>query len=434
MQHAGAAVTDVENVRALLDRVGRVVAGRRRSARLLEEIAWPREVEEAFFAAGAARLPEVRYDVDRAELEDGTAQLGAVRTEIAGDDPISSWLRATLGSLIDGARLVLAAGTPHFYPLSRELYGSARTPFVGGAVCNLDLADHLLERLSLHGWDEAQDAEAPAYTAPEFAEMLRRRVAAREPRLDVEVVVDKRCSAKVVAGATRVRVRADATFLGWEAEGLWAHEVETHVLTAQNGAAQPAAPFLRGGGPRSTRTQEGLAIFAELRGHALSIKRLERLAVRVKLVDMAEQGASFLDLYRWLMARGSAPRDAYLDAQRVCRGGLVAGGAPFTKDAGYLAGLLQVYAFLTAFIRGGFRDEVELIVCGRIDLDDLDALVRLRQMGLLARPTYMPAWLASWQTLLPYFAFTSFMDDIDLEPVERHFQKVIALSLGARPR
>ncbi len=149
---------------------------------------------------------------------------------------------------------------------------------------------------------------------------------------------------------------------------------------------------------------------------------------------MAEQGASFLDLYRFLVARGSAPRDAYCDAQRICRGGKVEGGAPFTKDACYLPGLLHVYAFLNAFVRGGFRDETELLVCGRIDLDDIAALVQLRALGILARPRHRPRWLRRWDTLLPYFAFSSFMKWIDLTPVEAHYREVIALAEAAVPR
>ena len=35
---------------------------------------------------------------------------------------------------------------------------------------------------------------------------------------------------------TRVRVRRDATFMPWEVNDLWVHEVETHALSAVNGS------------------------------------------------------------------------------------------------------------------------------------------------------------------------------------------------------
>ena len=174
-------------------------------------------------------------------------------------------------------------------------------------------------------------------------------------------------------------------------------------------------------------------MFSELYNRVAHRRAHRRLAMRVKLVDMAEQGASFLDLYRFLVERGSPERDAYFDAQRICRGGKLEGGAPFTKDACYLSGLLHVYAFLNAFVRGGFRDETELLVCGRIDLDDITALVQLRALGILARPSHRPRWLRRWDTLLPYFAFSSFMRWIDLSPVEAHYHEAIKLAEDAAP-
>jgi uncharacterized protein (TIGR02421 family) len=420
--------------RELLGRVAQALGEPKKKGYLLDQIAWSRQVEEDFFAAGAGHLPQVEYAIDRAGHDAHVGELAALAASIDGDDPIAEWLRRVLESRIAEGRMLLAAGTAEFSERSREIYGSARTPFYQGKTTNLDLADHLLERLRVHGWDEATDPEETPLTAEEFGVALRGHVDRMRPRMDVEIVIDPACTAKVLAGMRRVRIRPDTTFAREEAEGLWHHEIETHALTAQNGAAQVEAPFLSSGGPRTTRTQEGLAVFSELYNRVLTVNRLERLAMRVKLVDMAEQGASFLDLYRFLVDRGSPARDAYFDAQRICRGGKVEGGAPFTKDACYVPGLLHVYAFLNAFVRGGFRDETELLVCGRIDLDDIAALVQLRALGILSRPKNRPRWLRRWDTLLPYFAFSSFMKWIDLTPVEAHYHEVIALAEAAAPR
>ncbi len=428
------AMENERRISSLLASVSRALAERKNKGKLLDEIAWPREVEEAFFASGAARLPAIEYRIDRDGIADQVAELAGIEASIEGDDAVAAWLRATVRSQIDGSELLLAVGTRGFYRRSKALYGGASAAFFGSSVRNIDLASHLLERLRLHGWDEDREAKAALITAPELAARLTARAEKRRPRLDLEIVLDERATAKCIAGMNRVRIRPDATFAPWEVDGLWHHEVETHALTAQNGALQPSAPFLRSGGPRTTRTQEGLAVFSELYNRALSIGRLQRLATRVKLVDMAEQGASFLDLYRSLVDGGAEPRDAYFDAQRVCRGGLVEGGAPFTKDACYLAGLLEVNAFLSAVIRGGFRDEVELIVSGRICLDDIAVLAELRAAGILSRPKYLPRWLSSWETLLPFFAFTSFMDGVDLRPVEEHYRALIQVAEAARPR
>ena len=423
---------DPAGARKALDRVSEALGANATKSRLLEEVAWGRDVEERFFARRASELPRVEYSVDREVLEGDNARLLGVQRSIAGQGAIPTFLRNVLQSSIDRNRLLLATGTTDFGRLSVEIYGGASTAFFGLPLTNHDLAKHLLERLSDHGWDEASATEDPTLDAQGLVTFLEERIAKR--KAPVKVVLDPDCTSKAIAGMKRVRVRPDATFTTWEAEGLYRHEVETHAYTALNGDAQEHSALLRAGGPRSTATQEGLAVFAELYHRALAMPRLRRLALRVKLVAMAEEGASFLDVYReLLMGEGLAPRDAYLDAARIFRGGPPEGGGPFTKDACYLAGLVHVHAFLAAFVRAGFRDECEMIVCGRFALDDIGALVELRAMGLLARPKYRPRWLREWSTLLPYFAVSSFLGGVDLAPVTARYAGVIALANAARP-
>jgi uncharacterized protein (TIGR02421 family) len=418
--------------RMALDRVSNAIASIATKANLLDEVAWGRDVEERFVAHHASELPRVTYDVDRPALEAEIATLAAVQSSTEGDAAIPTFLRGVLQSNIDRNRLLLATGTKDFGRVSIEVYGGARTAFFGLPLTNHDLAEHLLERLAVHGWDEATATDDPTLDAPAMVTFLEERIAKR--KVPVKVVLDPNCTSKAIAGMKRVRVRPDATFTSWEAEGLYRHEVETHAYTALNGAAQEHPALLRSGGPRSTPTQEGLAVFAELYHHALAMPRLRRLALRVKLVAMAEDGASFLDVYRVLVRdEGLEPRDAYLDTARIFRGGPPEGGGPFTKDACYLAGLVHVHAFLAAFVRAGFRDECEMIVCGRFALEDIAALVELRAMGLLARPKFRPRWLREWSTLLPYFAVSSFLGGVDLAPVTERYAGVIELANAARP-
>ena len=415
-------VVNPKATRERVERVSAALATIRTKANLLEEIGWSRSVEEAFFAGGATKLPVVHYEFDKASLEEEIRRLDEVLRGIDGEGPIVDWLRSTVASNIDRNRLLLSVGTRDFGRISREVYGGARTSFFDLPIRNIDLAEHLLERLKIHGWDAAS-SDDKAMTSAELVTFLQARADKR--KLPITVELDPACTSKAIAGMHHVRVRTDATFTEWEAEGLYRHEIETHACTAQNGAAQAFAPLLRSGGPRSTSTQEGLAVFAELYHRALAVPRFVRLAERVRLVAMAEDGASFLDVYKHLLDAGAAAHDAYLDAARIFRGGPPAGGGAFTKDACYLAGLLHVYAFLAAFVRGGFRDECEMLVAGRFALSDITALVELRAMGILERPRYRPRWLREWNTLLPYFAFTSFVDGIDLAPVAARYAKVI---------
>jgi len=418
---------DIGLIQAELERITPILKENAKSTKLLSAIAWPLEVEERFFADEASQLPEVRYEVDRDAAAERIRVLQALAATIDAEHDIANWLKSTVQSFIDGNRLLLALGTREFYTISLEVYGGASTESWESGRQNLDLAEHIAARLEGFHYDEAQDVSGVPLSDEQFARAIQLRVAAREPRMDIDVQLAPRLTAKIQAGRTRVRIRNGATFQPWELDNLWSHEVETHALCAQNGALQPRAGFLAAGGPRSTRTQEGLATFAELYDHDLGSTRMSQLAQRVKLVAMAESGASFLDIYRHSLARGVSERDAYFNAQRVCRGGLVSGGAPFTKDVVYLSGLLEVYAFLSTVVRAGSRDEAEMLVCGRVSLDDMPALVRLRHLGLLQRPQFLPRWLVNWRGLLPYFAFTSFAGLLDMSAVEKKWRRVIDL-------
>ena len=405
-----------------------------KGSRLLEALAWPRAVEDAFFAGGASAIPQITYGIDRARAKQHVADLEALERTLTGDHPLFVWLRALSRSLLDANRMLLAVGTPAFYQLSRALYGGARTTALDRDTTNLDFAEHLVGRL---GASPGHAQPRAKLDAAAFIADVDRRLARRQPPIPLEIVFDPDLSAKALCGMTRLRVRSGATFDPIESVGLYHHEIETHALTAQNGDAQTRLPFLRSGGPRTTRTQEGLAVFAELYAHALTSDRLRRLTERVRLVAMAEDGASFLDLYRHLVGLGQIPHEAYLDAQRICRGGVLEGGAPFTKDASYLSGLMDVYNFLRVALRADARILGEVLVSGRIALEDMEALMWLRAEGVLAPPKLVPRWLARWDGLLAYFAFTSFLNEVDLAPVEeRHralLQRAKLVAPGADP-
>jgi uncharacterized protein (TIGR02421 family) len=408
---------------AVLERASRCFDDVASKTRVLESIQWPRSTEHEFFQKGGLELPVASYSIDRGTAEQNLEALDQLDRELEGEDPLLRYLRGIAESYATANRMLLSVGTKRFYDLSIEQYGGAKTMALDSDTSNLDLADHLGRRIGRGMRKDGSDLGTVG--AEDFARRLEERLSYQQPTLDVKVVVDEDVSAKVIAGAKRVRIRAGATFSALEVDSLFVHEIETHALTAQNGMAQPKLPFLRAGGPRTTRTQEGLAVFAELFDHSLSVGRLRRLVERVHMVAMAENGASFLDVYNHLLELGVEPREAYLDTVRIYRGGVVEGGAPFTKDAAYLSGLTEVYNFLRVTLAEGARHVAEVLVSGRLSLDDIDVLLSLREEGVLEPPRHVPRWLAQWDALLPYFAFTSFLNEIDLPPLAARYASVV---------
>lgn len=400
-----------------------------RCARLLSTLGWSPVLEDRFFASGCERLPEPEYAVDRDGANARIAALQRILEDLEGEGLVIDWLRRVVKGFLDAHRMVLAVGTKEFHSLSVEMFGSSGTPFFQQGLDNLGLADHLLARLTVRSHRDGQPEEA-SIPAEEFATLARRRLSALRPRLPLEIVLDQACPAKAQASSRRLRIRSDALFRPSETQSLFLHEILTHALTAQNGERQKRARFLKNGGPRTTATQEGLALFCELYHRTLDAERMERLAVRVKLVDMAERGADFTQLYRWLLDRGVNPHDAFLDAQRICRGGVPSGGAPFTKDACYLSGLMHVYTVMSVLIRSGMRSHANALVLGRIALEDLPAMMRLLRADALAAPRHLPPWLADWHSLVPYFAFSSFTTGLDLSPIEAHYEQKLGSLLS----
>jgi uncharacterized protein (TIGR02421 family) len=204
------------------------------------------------------------------------------------------------------------------------------------------------------------------------------------------------------------------------------HEGHVHVATALNGRAQPLMPFVGYPSPRTTATQEGLAVLTEFMTQSTSIERMRRLSDRTLAIKMAEEGADFLELYRFFVSHGHDEGAAYDCARRVCRGGLVAGGAPFTKDVCYLDGLLRVTNFMRVALVKGHVELVRLFFAGKIGLDDVPLFGRLLREGLVKEPRYLPPWAQDLSYLTAFMSYSAFLGDCDLSVERRRYEDLIA--------
>jgi len=238
-------------------------------------------------------------------------------------------------------------------------------------------------------------------------------------------IVDE-LSANALATATRIKVRSGARFTRRDAAQLLNHEAFIHVLTAVNGRHQPDLPILAIGHPGTTRTQEGLAVFAEFVSGTLELDRFRRLADRVLGVQMVIDGADFIELFRWFSERSPDPEQAFESTRRIFRGGPVTGGAPFTKDCVYLSGFLAVSTFIKAAFVQERLDCVGTLFVGKLDLHDIPALVELRRLGLCRSPVHRPPWVLDPGWALTWLTYTTFVNAIDLAAVSDAMGHVLA--------
>jgi uncharacterized protein (TIGR02421 family) len=330
---------------------------------------------------------------------------------------IDLWLDRQGEAIEQGARMLAAAGTPAFFEHGRRLYGEPTAPLRYAPVSPLDLAQRVIGTIEQLDHIELSIAPAAYRTAEEVAVDLDREVRAHFGAAAPRIELVDRLSANALATAKAIRVRRGARFTDRDFVQLLHHEAYIHVATSLNGKAQTDLPILAAGHPGTTRTQEGLAVFAELIGGAIELDRFRRLAERVLAIQMAIEGADFLDVYRWFLGRIGDPDQAYECARRVFRGGVLTGGSPFAKDLVYLLGLLQVNYFIQATFAAGRADCMSLLFCGKLDIYDIPALCELYELGLCRPPRFLPPWVADPRHLLARLTFATFAGGPSLEPL-----------------
>jgi uncharacterized protein (TIGR02421 family) len=398
-----------------------------RPVRILRAVAWGPEVAERFFAAGAMELPKVTYTpLDPTPVREGVA---AARALVTGSSPVHAWLNRVADVIVTGAEMLAALGTKDFHRHSVTLYGSPQTELLGCDVRPLDLAHTLDSVLGAFADLDVTlgDTDPPTFTADELAARMRLVLEKMLREKAPEVQVVPHLSAKALAGSNYIRLRGSAIYSDRDLTQLIQHEALVHVATSLNGAAQEHFPILASGHAGTTRTQEGLAVFAELISGAMDPSRLMRLADRVIAIQMAMDGADFLQLYRYFSERTHTAAEAFENARRVVRGGVLTGGGPFTKDSCYLEGLVKVHNFLRIAVQETRVDCIRLLFAGKLDIEDMPAMTMLAAHGLCTPPRFLPPWARDLRFLLSYIAYSSFLNRMHLEKVREHYKEMLSM-------
>ncbi|HTE31930.1 MAG TPA: flavohemoglobin expression-modulating QEGLA motif protein [Chryseolinea sp.] len=386
--------------------------------RVLKALEWPLEAEQKFLEGwrkGNPQLPQVK--LKRQSLTESIASLASIRERCNQSDPVEKFLAETAESYMDSAHMLEAVGTTEFTHYSTRIYGRPDTNYklqgmsaVDGAKYFLEVTDALLGNVDL-------PPTPTDISAKDFAGWLKSEVDEFFDKDTVEVVLDQNMSSKALAGSTRIRVRGNAVFSQLDKDQLLYHEAFVHTATILNGKKQPNLKSLGLGAPRTTRTQEGLAVMAELITNAMDITRLRRVALRVIAVKMALDGADFIQVFKFFFDAGQTADESARSAQRIFRGGDVKGGIVFTKDAVYLEGVLEVHTFMRVAIRDNRPDLIRNIFAGRLTMADALRLAPLFHTGWLSPPAYLPVWASDLRRVAAMMAYSSFITNIRLENV-----------------
>lgn len=386
--------------------------------KVLNALAWPVDAEENFLAnwrKGNPKLPKI--SIAAPDIKVSVKALDEIFIKCNQDEPVEKFIAETALSYSYAGRMLMHVGTPEFTEYSVKIYGRPDSVYKLQGITAVDGAQFFLEVTeNLLGNPNIQPTETDI-SAADFAGWLKAEVDEFFQHDSVEVLVDQKLSSKALAGATRIRVRGNAVFSQLDIDQLLYHEAFVHTATQLNGRKQTNLQSLGLGAPRTTRTQEGIAVMAELITNAIDLNRLRRIALRVIAVKKALDGADFIDLFKFFLESGQSEQESVKSAQRIFRGGAVKGGVVFTKDSVYLQGLLEVHTFLRLAIRENKPNLVKNLFSGRLTMADALRLDPYFENGWLKPPTYMPTWASDLRRLAAMLAYSAFIANVKLEKV-----------------
>jgi uncharacterized protein (TIGR02421 family) len=407
-----------------------------RRIRVLDAIGWPAAMEARFLEGWRAGKPELPVPPTQPQALDAEcAELDALMKSIDRGHPIGHWLWKTAWSYRVAAQMLRGIGTPEFTHCSAMLYGRPDTIYPSQDLTAAQAAQEMLDTTDRLVDSKLIPPPLCDMTAAQFAERIRARIDPFFTQDKVAIVLNPDLASKAAAGSKQITLRATAMFSELDVEQLVQHEAFIHTATLLNGKHQPHVHSLGVGAPRTTRTQEGLATYAEIITGAMDLQRLRRVALRVVLVKAALEGADFIDVFRAFLDAGQTEVESYRSAARVFRGGDVRGKICFTKDGAYLEGVIAVNLFIQKALHEGRYDVLRMLFCGRLTTADAITLAPYRDT-LIASPVYVPPWAQQPERVLATMAFAAATERYRLDTftldrfVEYEDERIVESGIG----
>src|SRR5580658_3144195 len=404
-----------------------------RPVRVLQALRWDNTIEEQFMKSQGKEPPKVdaayyaAFDLGfdpKAKSVEFEAIARDIDKELGEEDAIGQIMSKTALEYRDTVRMLSARGTPAFYAYSRKLYGSPKDKFPDGRSTVRDLGHVMYDILTKLDDRLIGATFERTLSSSDCAAVLNERFARYFADAAVHVQVDDAIIADAAAGSDYVKVRTGAKFSPRDIDILEVHEGWVHVATSLNGQQQPVAKWLAKGPPRTTAVQEGLAALLEIFTFRTYPRRARRLNDRVIAVDKAEDGASFLDVYEWFRTEGYDEEECFHNARRVFRGGVVDGGAPFTKDACYCQGLVLNYAFIWSAIQHNRADLIPFLFVGKVAHEDVPVLAQRVADGVIREPQYLPPMFRDLNGIAMWMAYSTFFARLGASEIASHYGRL----------
>lgn len=419
-----------ETIRELSDLLIKI----QKPIRILDALKWGPEVQATFFKNGFKSMPKINpeyylknnplpYD-PQVKKEEFYSLERKIRNKLGQFSGVGQIMMRMSQEYREVLRLLLARGSDEFSEISQELYGSADEVLYTGSPTLNDLATMMTATLTNIHSKVIGEVDQKDYDSEQTVRILNERLNSYFGGDKQRVKISDGILADSSAGAEFIKIRRGARFSLREIRAFEVHEGWVHLGTTLNGLAQPICTFLSKGAPSSTQTQEGLATAMEVFTFSSYPGRLLRLIDRITAIYMAQQGADFIEVFKYFQSRGNNDVDSYACASRVFRGSSPTKG-PFTKDLTYNRGFVFVYNYIRLAMQRGLLSHIPLLFLGKVALEDLPILADLVEEGIILPPKYIPVQFRDFAALSAWMSYTLFLAQLDLKQIAAEYKHIL---------
>ena len=142
-------------------------------------------------------------------------------------------------------------------------------------------------------------------------------------------------------------------------------------------------------------------------------------------VDKAEDGASFLDVFEWFRTEGYDEEECFQNTRRIFRGGVIEGGAPFTKDSCTARASSSTTRSCGRPCRRTARAHPLLFV-GKVAHEDIPVLAARVHDGVVRPPRYVPPMFRDLNGLAIWLGVSTFWGRLNSGAVIAHYERMFA--------
>lgn len=327
------------------------------------------ESEKVKFFTDEDSNPEFEYPQLKFDALELINELGKIETD---NSLLGTIFGAKKQEIIQKIHLLESIDEDGFTAHSIELYGQPDTEDYEACL------QHIKENLNKKSMEETETVNA------EQARLKFENAFAGYDLSKWKVKIKENLVSNCVAGKNNsLFLKTDAGFSNGRIEELIIHEIETHILTAENGKSQPYEIF-RSGLANYLTTQEGLAMYnVEKQSGKNFTTNFKALAHVIAIYESLNH--SFIEVYNKLIKLGLHPEQAFRSTVKAKRGIInTSQKGSFTKDYIYFKGYFEVKKFVE---NGG---NIKDLYIGKFNLKDLDTVNKIPG---IKKAKILPHWL-----------------------------------------